>query len=353
MIPGKRATIHDVAREAGVSAATVSKILNGVKTVKQANVDRVRGAIGKLNYRADPVASELRQGQRRLIAAIVPELENSFFGALLQAIDEAAEAAGYKVIMGTSRDSEEREIEVIQRMHDWRVAGAIVVPVLSERGLGASKLSELGISSVLVDRVTASTEFDTVAADNYKASADVADYLIGQGHERFLVHCATTTSQAIESRARGFTDRVAQCAGSATVDTLLFQPDATDQREQLRQYLDKKGSKARPSAIFSLSQHSTLIALSELRRRALTIPQQVALVGFDDADWMQTTWPSITTVSQPVEAMAQQAVRTLLARLAQSADTFPVQHLERCTLHIRESTQLDPTHNILRYSVEQ
>lgn len=353
MISGRRATIHDVAREAGVSAATVSKILNGVQTVKQANVERVQTAIRKLNYRADPVASELRQGQRRLIAAIVPELENSFFGALLQGIDEAAEAAGYKVIIGTSRDSEEREFEVVQRMHDWRVAGAILVPVVSERGRGASRLSELGISSVLVDRVTASTVFDTVSADNYKASADVADYLAGQGHERFLVHCATTTSQAIENRARGFSDGLAQSAAGAQVDTLLYQPDATDQREPLRQYFDAKNGNAHPTAIFSLSQHSTLIALSELRRRALAIPQQVALVGFDDADWMQTTWPSITTVSQPVEKMAQLAVKTLLTRLTQSTDTFPVQHLERCGLHIRESTQLDPTHNTLRYSVEQ
>jgi len=101
-----------------VSAATVSKILNGVQTVKPANVVRVHEAISKLRYRADPVASELRQGQRRLIAAVVPELENSFFGALLRGIDEAAEEAGYKVILGTSRESEDREIEVIQRMYE-------------------------------------------------------------------------------------------------------------------------------------------------------------------------------------------------------------------------------------------
>ncbi|MFK8079268.1 MAG: LacI family DNA-binding transcriptional regulator [Granulosicoccus sp.] len=353
MTRGKRATIHDVAREAGVSAATVSKFLNGVKTVKQANVDRVQAAINKLNYRADPIASELRQGQRRLIAAVVPELENSFFGALLRGIDEAAEAAGYRVIIGTSRESEEREIEVIQRMYDWRVAGAIVVPVVSERGLGATRLSELGIRSVLVDRVTASTKFDTVAADNYKASSDVADYLVGQGHQRLLVHCATTTSQAIYNRIKGFTDRLTELSGSAKVDTLLFQPDVSDEREQLRKYLDEKGAEARPTAIFSLSQHSTLIALSELRRRALAIPRQVALVGFDDADWMQTTWPTITSVSQPVDQMAHQAVKTLLARLEQTTDTFPFQQLERCALHLRESTELDPAHNIVRYAAEK
>jgi len=146
------------------------------------------------------------------------------------------------------------------------------------------------------------------------------------------VHCATTTSEAIHNRVRGFTDSIAQCSPASHVDRL--------------------GCENRPTAIFSLSQHSTLLSLSELRKRAISIPEQVALVGFDDADWMQTTWPSITAVSQPIDSMAQQAVNTLLARLTQTSDAFPVQHLERCALQIRESTQIDTTDNIVRYSVE-
>ncbi|MFK8036626.1 MAG: LacI family DNA-binding transcriptional regulator [Hyphomicrobiales bacterium] len=353
MSTSRRATIHDVARDAGVSSATVSKILNGVKTVKKANVDRVQEAIRKLGYRADPVASELRQGQRRLIAVIVPELENSFFGALVSGIEEAAEAAGYKVIFGTSRENENREIEVIQRMDDWRVAGAIVVPVRSELGRGATRLDELGLTSVLVDRVSANTRFDTVASDNYKASSDVADHLVEQGHTRFLLHCATTTSQAIECRVEGFMARLADIAGNAQIDTILFGNSAEEHRYRLRNYLDGKSNDGRPLAIFSLSQHSTLVALSELRRRKLVIPEQVALVGFDDADWMKTTWPSITSVSQPVNSIAKRAVATLLSRLNQINETFVVQHLERCALQIRESTQTDDAKIVERHFVDQ
>ncbi|MEP0521038.1 MAG: LacI family DNA-binding transcriptional regulator [Hyphomicrobiales bacterium] len=349
----KRPTIHDVARHAGVSAATVSKIMNGVKTVKPNNVERVQEVIRKLGYRADPVASELRQGQRRLIAAIVPELENSFFGALVSGIEKAAEKAGYKVIFATSRESEAREIEVVQRMHDWRVAGAIVVPVHSELGGGASKLKDLDIPSVLVDRVSPSSTYDTVAADNYKASSNVADFLAEQGHKYFLLHCATTISQAIKSRADGFTSRLSEIDKSIQVDKLLSEDDVVDERDKLRQYFDDRGDGDRPTAIFSLSQRSTLIALSELRRRKLAIPEQIALVGFDDADWMQTTWPSITTVSQPVERIAEQAVRTLLARLNENVKTFPVQHLEQCELQIRESTQLDTVRGISQSSKDK
>jgi len=348
---GKRATIHDVARQAGVSAATVSKILNGVTTVKQENVDRVTAAIKALDYRADPVASELRQGQRRLIAAIVPELETPFFGALLSGIEDAAEAAGYKMIFGTSRESEAREIEVIQRMNDWRVSGAIVVPVKSERGRGASLLGKLGITSVLLDRVSASSEFDTVTADNFQASAEVAQYLAAQGHSHVLVHCATSNSEAVRMRVDGFTSCLQDMDKSMRIDVLLDDSTRKDKREVLRAHWDGYGSREAPTAIFSLSQHSTLVALSELRRRKLAVPDQVALVGFDDAEWMRTTWPSITAVAQPVDAMAEQAVSALLSRLDKKGNGYPVQHLERCVLHIRESTQLNDVGKTERHSL--
>ena len=349
----KRATIHDVARQAGVSAATVSKILNGVTTVKQPNVDSVMAAIAELGYRADPVASELRQGQRRLIAAIVPELNNPFFGALLSGIEDAAEKAGYKVMFGTSRESEEREIDVIRRMHDWRVSGAIVVPVQSERGRGAALLGDLGVTSVLLDRVSASSAFDTVTADNFRASADVAQYLADQGHRHILVHCATATSEAVRMRVEGFTSHMRSIDVGIQVDVLLHDADQQDKRAALSQHWDGYSARNMPTAVFSLSQHSTLVVLSELRRRKIAVPDQVALVGFDDADWMRTTWPSITAVAQPVEIMAKQAVAALLARLENDGDGYPVQHLERCVLNIRESTHSNDAGRIARRNLDQ
>lgn len=353
MKSAKRATIHDVARQAGVSAATVSKILNGVKTVKQENVDRVMTTIKALGYRADPIASELRHGQRRLIAAIVPELENPFFGALLSGIEDAAEAAGYKVMCGTSRESEVRELDVIQRMNDWRVAGAIVVPVQSERGRGAALLGELGITSVLLDRVSASSTFDTVTADNFRASADVAQYLAEQGHRHILVYCATSTSEAVRMRVEGFTSSMRSIDESIRVDVLTNDVDQQDQRAVLSQYWEGYSALDMPTVVFSLSQHSTLVVLSELRRRTIAVPGQVALVGFDDAEWMRTTWPSITAVAQPIEIMAKQAVSALLLRLEDDGAGYPVQHLERCVLNIRESTYSNDAGRIVRRNLNQ
>ncbi|MDJ1007719.1 MAG: LacI family DNA-binding transcriptional regulator [Paracoccaceae bacterium] len=334
----KRATIHDVARVAGVSAATVSKVLRSVGSVKQENAQRVREAVAQLGYRMDPLASGLRNENRKIIGAVVPDLESPFFGALVTGLERAAEAAGYAMIVASSRESEDREADLVARMNDWRVAGTVLMPVRSERGRGAEQLRALGMQAVLVDRVTADGEFDTVTADNYAASASVAELLLSAGHRHVLLHGATQVSKSVRTRLAGFADRAAALDPSVRVDRLLSDDDTETQRRAIRDYLDGFAAGKGPTAVFSLSQYSTLLVLSELRRRGVRVPDDMALVGFDDAEWMHTTWPAITAVAQPVEAIAERAVATLLARVEAGSSAFPVQHLEPCKVIEREST---------------
>ena len=334
----RRATIHDVARTAGVSAATVSKVLRGVATVKQENAERVHAAVKELDYRMDPLASGLRNEYRRIIGAVVPDLESPFFGALVTGLEDAAEAAGYHMIVASSRESEEREAALVARMNDWRVAGTVLMPVRSERGRGTEMLQELDMQAVLVDRVSAHARYDTVTADNFKASASVADLLLDLGHRHVLLHGATRVSKAVRTRLDGFSVRARERDPSVVIDELVSNGNPDEQREAIGAYLDAWRAGDGPTAIFSLSQHSALLVFSELRRRGMRSPEDVALVGFDDADWMQTTWPSITAVAQPVAAMAERAVKTLLARVEGRNTGLPVQNLERCRMLVRQST---------------
>lgn len=333
----KRATIHDVARNAGVSAATVSKVLRGVKTVREDNAERVREAVAALGYRMDPVAAGLRGEQRRIIGAVVPDLESAFFGRLVTGLERAAEAAGYHMIVASSRESEAREADLVRRMNDWRVGGCILVPVRSERGRGAEVLRELEMQAVLVDRVSADDAFDTVAADNHAASAAVADFLFGLGHRHMLVHGATQISKAIRTRLEGFSARARALDPDVRIDELLSDAPLENQRPAIRAYFAAHAGQDRPTAVFSLSQHSTLLVLSEMQRMGFRVPDDIALVGFDNAEWMQTTWPSITAVAQPVTTIAERALTTLLARVEGESTGFPVQFLEPCTMLVRQS----------------
>ena len=337
----KRPTIHDVARTAGVSAATVSKVLRGSATVKAENSLRVHDAVQSLGYRMDPLASGLRQEQRRIIGAILPDLQSPFFGALATGLERASEAAGFTTIIASSRESEEREADLVARMNDWRVAGTILAPVRSERGLGATALRSLDMCAVLVDRVSADDRFDTVTADNFKASANVADFLLAAGHHHILLHGATRISKAVRTRLDGFSTRARALVPEVRIDTLLSDDDLETQHCAIHDYFDSRSPEDRPTAVFSLSQYSTLLVLSELRRQGIRIPDHIALVGFDDVDWMQTAWPSITAVAQPVETMALRAIATLLSRIEGQSTGFSVQYLETCDLQVRQSAVPD------------
>ena len=154
-------------------------------------------------------------------------------------------------------------------------------------------------------------------------------------------------------RVEGFTSSMRSIDESIRVDVLINDVDQQDQRAVLSQYWEGYSALDMPTVVFSLSQHSTLVVLSELRRRTIAVPGQVALVGFDDAEWMRTTWPSITAVAQPIEIMAKQAVSALLLRLEDDGAGYPVQHLERCVLNIRESTYSNDAGRIVRRNLNQ
>lgn len=350
-----RSTIHEVAARAGVSAATVSKVLNGVKTVKPANVLLVRKAVAELNYSIDPFAAGLRQRRHRIIAVVVPDLENEFFGALVTSLERAAEAAGYDVIIASSRESASREAELVAHMNDWRVAGFILAPVRSERGKGAQVLRDNDSIAVLVDRVSADKQFTTVTADNFSACAKVAERLVADGHRHVLLHGAAQKSKAVRTRIEGFSTRARALVPDIRIDTLLIDGTADEpgdgmiekQRVAIRQSLAASGGDTRPTAVFSLSQHSTLLVLSEIQRLGLRCPDEISLIGFDDVSWMRTTWPSISAVAQPVRVIAERAITALL-KIVEGQGGFPVQHLEPCKFCERQSNAPAAGHSVIR-----
>ena len=336
-----RATIHDVARHASVSAATVSKVVRGVSSVKKGNVESVQASIEVLGYRMDPLASGLRNENRRIIGVVVPDLSSPFFGALVTWLERAAEEAGYHMIVASSRESEEREVDLVARMNDWRVSGTVLVPVRSEKGRGAETMRALEMRAVLVDRVSFDGWYDTVTADNRDASAAVSDFLLELGCRHVLVYGSTRISKAIRTRMAGFIDQAYAVEPGVKIDTLVSDGDPESQRRAIRKYFDALPSDGGPTGIFSLSQSCTLLVLSELRRLGVSVPDQMALVGFDDAEWMQTAWPTITAVAQPLEAIADKAMSVLLDRIEGRNDGPPEMFLESCRMIIRESTGHD------------
>ncbi|HWK63511.1 MAG TPA: LacI family DNA-binding transcriptional regulator [Rhizobiaceae bacterium] len=329
----RRPSIHDVASRAGVSAATVSKVMQGIPTVRPENVRRVNAAVEVLGYRVDPLASDLRRARRRIIGAIVPEFESEFFGSMISQLECLAEERGYSLVAASSRESEARERDILSRMHDWRVAGVVLAPVRNEHGPAAAFMRDNGMTGVLIDRVVSDDTFDTVSADSFAASAEVARALLAKGHRHILVVGLGSQAATVKSRLDGFRRTARGLDPDVRIDVILSESEVEPLRASLRDYL---GKGERPTAVYSLFLKGTLVALSEFRRRGWHCPEDISLVGFDDAEWMQATWPAIAAVVQPVREMAMQAMHVLFRRI--EGEQGPARaRLEPCKFLLRES----------------
>ncbi|UCI09757.1 LacI family DNA-binding transcriptional regulator [Mesorhizobium sp. B1-1-8] len=333
----RRPSIHDVASHAGVSAATVSKVLSGVTTVKPENAQRVLDAVELLGYRVDPLASDMRRAKRRIIGAIMPEFESEFFGQMVSELEGLAEQRGYTLVAASSRESEAREKEILARMHDWRVAGVVLAPVRNEHGPAADFMKANRMTGVLIDRVLADDAFDTVSADSAAASAEVARALVGKGHRHILVVGLGQQAATVRARLEGFRNTALQLAPDIRIDVVLCESDVEPLRTLLRDYFTKAADGGeRPTAVYSLFLKGTLVALSEFRRRGWHCPDDISLVGFDDAEWMQVTWPAIAAVVQPVRDIAGNAMEVLFRRIEGEGGP-PRARLEPCKVLMRES----------------
>ncbi|RWM28934.1 MAG: LacI family transcriptional regulator [Mesorhizobium sp.] len=330
----RRPSIHDVASHAGVSAATVSKVLSGVTTVKPENAQRVLDAVELLGYRVDPLASDMRRAKRRIIGAIMPEFESEFFGQMVSELEGLAEQRGYTLVAASSRESEAREKEILARMHDWRVAGVVLAPVRNEHGPAAAFMKANGMTGVLIDRVLADDAFDTVSADSAAASAEVARALVGMGHRHVLVVGLGQQAATVRARLEGFRRTAMELAPDIRIDVVLCESDVEPLRALLHDYFSKGAE--RPTAVYSLFLKGTLVALSEFRRRGWHCPNDISLVGFDDAEWMQVTWPAIAAVVQPVREIAGNAMEVLFRRIEGEGGP-PRARLEPCKVLMRES----------------
>ena len=329
----KKPSIKDVAREAGVSTATVSHVFSGKKFVKEPLARKVRQAADRMGYTVDRVASQLRSGRTNIVAVIVPSLEDLFLNSFISRIESLAEDAGYQIIVACSRDDAETERERLRALMGWRPSGLIIVPYLKEVP-GNLATEHPDVPTVAVDRINpAFSRYDTVTIDNFASGRSVADHMISQGAKSLLVLSSIDDVYTLEERIRGIKDRAAEDS-SASVEVLVVGRDPEIGAKRLSDWVQSHGS---PSALIGLSNVMTLAALSTFSARNIEIPNDVLLAGFHDSLWMTARKTPITTVVQPVDAVAKSAWDRLQHRI--EGDDGPVQNIVfKSELVVRRST---------------
>ncbi|GAA2209642.1 LacI family DNA-binding transcriptional regulator [Nonomuraea monospora] len=302
-------SMHDVARAAGVSQRTVSNVVNDYAYVRPETRQRVLDAMAELGYVPNAAARSLRAGRTGLIALVVPDFRARIFADLAGPVVREAEALGYTVLIELTESEREREIEVLTGGRNQLTDGAIMMALSLRPEDGERRRADYPI--VLVGDEVLTGDVRHVAIPNREAAKAVVRHLAGLGRRRLmLLGYAPAEHQTGRMRLRGFLEGLAE-AGLTAQEELLVEAGWTRAEGQraIEEHLDARRSM--PDAIFAMNDSLALGALRALQARGVRVPEEVALVGFDDVEEARYSTPSLTTVSPDVEALARNAVAML------------------------------------------
>lgn len=304
------ARIQDVARHAGVSVASVSRVLAGLPGVSKTTRDKVMTSVAALDYRPDLAARRLRSRRTDTLGLIVSDIRNPFFMEVSRAVEDVAYANRLRVMLCNADEDPEKESFYLEMMRDENVAGVILSPTLAR--LANHKSSEYPFPVVLVDRCTSNVDADAVVLDNLDASLRLTRHLIDSGHRRiaFFYGASSATGQ---QRLDGY---LAALGGAGlTPVSLPLKPTVEEARATARALLEKQ--RPLPDAIVASSGLILLGLVEALRDAGLRYPDDIALAGFDDMPWTRLVSPAISVIAQPTYEMGRAAIELLLARIAQ------------------------------------
>ena len=328
----KPSSINDVAKRAGVSPATVSNVLTGRKPVSGKLAKKVEAAVKALDYRADPLASMLRSGDAKIVAILVPDLDNPFFTSVVSAVEQCLGKDSYEVIVASSHGEESVERSKLRAILAWRPAGLIIVPC-TDKFPSCEFIEASKTPYVIADRVTGNPNADTVSLDNEAAGRLAVRHLIDLDHRDILIVATSLSLANIRQRCRGASE-VLRSHGlpDPAIVELGFEIEAASRK--LSEWLDRN---AQPTAILALTNSTTLTALTTIAERGLHLPQDISLIGFDDYAWMCARATPLTAIAQPVREMGRILWERLGARIRR--DDSPAKHvLLPCELKLRDST---------------
>jgi DNA-binding LacI/PurR family transcriptional regulator len=321
----------EVADRAGVSMATVSRVLSGRASVAPELRVRVTAAVEELSYRPNRLARNLRRRNADMIGVVISDIENPHFAEMIHVAEEEAYRRGYRMILCNTDESSEKQRTYLQMLADERPVGVILAPC-DANGPEISQLLDLGIPVVAFDRPVKDERADAVLADNYDAARTAVEHLVGAGFTRIGYVGISTQIETGARRLAGY---------KAAMTALGLEPRWVDGGLRLATGFRATERLLREwpemEAMVVGNNMLTLGALRALRAEKRRVPEDIAVVAFDDPFWAELVQPSLTTLAQPVRAMTSTAVRLLIDNI-EGRHREPERIVFRFTLKIRESS---------------
>ncbi len=337
-------TIEDVARAAGVSAMTVSRVINQGKNVRDSTRASVIEAIKRLNYSPNTAARSLAAGHATHIGLLYANPSAGYLAQFLIGALHAARSAGVHLVIEACETEDAREqAEITRHFATSDVEGVVLPPPLSESQAILAELDAMGMPAVTVATGVPRADSLNVRIDDYAAAKEMTRYLLGLGHRKIGFIKGHPRHIASHDRYRGFCDALSEAGiapGTAPTEQGYFTyRSGLGAGERLLARAD------RPTAIFASNDDMAAATISIAHRLELDVPGDVSVVGFDDTAIATSVWPELTTVRQPIAEMAEAALELMIADLrrqhAGTARTFAERVLSHAMV-VRESSGPPP-----------
>jgi len=325
-------SIQKIAQQAGVSVATVSRVLNNSDTVKEANRQKVLQAIKESNYQPNLLARQLRTARSSMILVLVSDISNPFCAEVVKGIEEQAEKNGYRILLCNSGADIARSRSSLQLLSGKMVDGIITMDAFS-------KLPEL-TQLIGVAPWVQCAEFDdngkvsSVGIDDQHASQSVVRYLAGQGRQRIALINHDLSYKYARLRQQGYLDQLAEQQLTWQAISYASELSFSAGKAAMQRLLAEETP---PDAVFAVSDTLAAGAMAAIQQAGLQIPQAIAVVGFDGSDLAEMVSPPLTTLAQPSRAIGREACALVLQKIAQP-DAAPQRMIMEGKLIVRASS---------------
>lgn len=332
-------TIRDVAKQAGVAPMTVSRVINNSGYVSEDTRNRVEEAISRLGYVPNMLGPSLRFNQTNTLALVLTDITNPFWTTVARGVEDAAQEAGYSVILCNTDESEAKQDQYLTMLLKRRIDGILLVPSTSTSNV-VQTIKNQGVKVVVLDREVNDTEVDVVEGDSVGGAYQLTRYLIELGHQHIAILSGPQNVSTSSQRVAGFCRAIEEANLSHNTANIYWgEFSQTLGHEMVRRALQ---STPRPTAFLAVNNFIANGALQALREMNIRVPEDVSVVSFDDIPVSINPMPFLTVAAQPAYEMGYQATQLLVARLVNAGPETVQKIILPVEILIRQSSGEPP-----------
>ncbi|MFC5450354.1 LacI family DNA-binding transcriptional regulator [Paenibacillus aestuarii] len=330
-------TIYDIAEKAGVSAMTVSRVINNTGRISEATRKRVRKVMEELHYIPNSMARSLVLQKTKILSLLITDITNPFYTTIARGAEDAAKRSGYRLLFGNSDEDYVKERDYVDMILSTRVDGVLFAPTGDQSLEHLQQLQKHNIPFVVLDREVPGIEADVVLGDSKEGARKLVEHLIGLGHKRIALINGSQDVSTARLRYLGYRE-AHTLSGMAPDDTLVAHFSYRDFHDESA--LDALlGLASPPTAIFAANNMLAVGVIQALRKRGLQVPRDISVVCFDDFVHAEAINPFLTVAAQPAYQFGSLGMQLLIERIEGEAAREQRKLILPCELLIRASTR--------------